>query len=188
MNSYKRLKRARSVEDAAHDEDEQKRKKNPKVEYHDKRKHAPIFIQKTYEMINTCNPAIASWTEDGSMFSIKDQKLFAEQIIPQFFDHSNFSSFSRQLNFYVFRKIQARAIYKDDYKENAKYVTFFNKHFHRDKPELLKEITRTTNRTQNNASQQKQQKEVELEMLRDKVDRLESAQKAQNARIDALET
>merc|ERR1712038_269979 len=28
----------------------------------------------------------------------------------------------------------------------------------------------------------------ELEMLRDKVDRLESAQKAQNARIDALET
>mmetsp|Transcript_2256 Transcript_2256/g.2727 ORF Transcript_2256/g.2727 Transcript_2256/m.2727 type:complete len:326 (+) Transcript_2256:12-989(+) len=190
MNSYKRLKRARSVEDAvvaAIGESEQKRTKKDKakVEYHDKRKHAPIFIQKTYEMINTCDPSIASWTDDGSMFSIKDQKLFAERVIPQFFDHSNFSSFSRQLNFYMFRKIQARAIYKDDYKESAKYVTFFNKHFHREKPELLKEIKRTTNRTQNAASQHEQQKEIE--MLREKVELLETLQKSQNDRIAALE-
>jgi len=136
-------------------------------------------------MINTCDPSIAAWTDDGSMFSIKDQKLFAERVIPQFFEHNNFSSFSRQLNFYMFRKIQARAIYKDDYKETAKYVTFYNSNFHRDKPELLKEIKRTTNRTQNAASQQEQQKEIE--MLREKVQLLESLQKDQNDRIAALE-
>lgn len=185
MNSYKRLKRARSAEGAADSETEQKKTKSTKVEYHDKRKHAPIFIQKTYEMINTCDPSIASWTDDGSMFSIKDQKLFAERVIPQFFDHNNFSSFSRQLNFYMFRKIQARAIYKDDYKENAKYVTFFNKNFHREKPELLKEIKRTTNRSQNAVSQQEQQREIEI--LRERVEQLESLQKSQNDRITALE-
>ena len=123
------------------------------MEYHDKRKHAPIFIQKTYEMIHTCDPTIASWTDDGSIFSIKDQKLFAGKVIPQFFDHTNFNSFSWQLNFYMFCKIQARAIYRDDYKVNAKYISLFNKDFHRDKPELLKEIKRLTNRSQKRAYQ-----------------------------------
>lgn len=185
MNSYKRLKRTRSSDVDATTTEQKRMKNSNKVEYHDKRKHAPIFIQKTYEMINTCDPSIAAWTDDGSMFSIKDQKLFAERVIPQFFEHNNFSSFSRQLNFYMFRKIQARAIYKDDYKETAKYVTFYNSNFHREKPELLKEIKRTTNRTQNAASQQEQQKEIE--MLREKVQLLETLQKNQNDRIAALE-
>jgi len=186
----KRLKRTRSVDGTAVDSGDEHLKRTKitttkAVQYHDKRKHAPIFIQKTFAMINTCDPSIASWTEDGSMFSIKDPRLFAEKVIPQFFDHSNFSSFSRQLNFYMFRKIQARAIYRDEYKDNAKYVTFFNKHFHRDRPELLKEIKRTTNRSQHAASQQDQQKEIEA--LREKIDLLETMQRSQNDRIAALE-
>ena len=60
----------------------------------------------TYEMISTCNPNIAGWTEDGTMFVIKDQVIFAAEIIPTFFEHNKFTSFARQLNFYGFRKMQ----------------------------------------------------------------------------------
>lgn len=58
---------------------------------------APIFLKKTFQMIDTCDPSIATWTEDGSMFMIKDTDIFASQIICQYFKHNNFSSFVRQL-------------------------------------------------------------------------------------------
>ena len=32
----------------------------------------PIFLKKTYRMIETCDPAICSWTEDGDMFVVKN--------------------------------------------------------------------------------------------------------------------
>ena len=57
-------------------------------------------------MISSCQPKIASWSEDGKMFIIKDQKVFEKEVIPQFFDHNKFTSFARQLNFYGFRKMQ----------------------------------------------------------------------------------
>lgn len=63
----------------------------------------------TFEMINSCDPNLAGWTEDGTMFVIKEQAIFAQQIIPQFFDHNKFASFARQLNFYGFRKMQVRS-------------------------------------------------------------------------------
>lgn len=31
----------------------------------------PIFLQKTYRMIESCDPSICSWTEDGEMFVVK---------------------------------------------------------------------------------------------------------------------
>lgn len=51
-------------------------------------------------MINTCDPAIASWSEDGTTFIVKNTNVFEKKIIPTFFKHSKFSSFVRQLNFY----------------------------------------------------------------------------------------
>lgn len=193
--SGKRPRRMRSLQGAAHYGNGQKGKKGPgvggKVEYHDRRSAAPIFLQKTFEMINSCDPNLASWTEDGTMFVIKDQKVFAEHIIPKFFDHNKFSSFARQLNFYGFRKMQSRAIYKDDFnKETAKHVTFFNEKFQRGKPELLKEIQRSTKGGQNAASNQEQQKEINI--LKDRVSYLENnislMQNDYNERLAALET
>lgn len=32
----------------------------------------PIFLKKTYRMIETCDPSICSWTEDGEMFVVKN--------------------------------------------------------------------------------------------------------------------
>jgi heat shock transcription factor 2 len=46
-------------------------------------------------MVDTCNPEVASWSEDGETFVVKDPIKFERAIIPQFFKHSKFSSFVR---------------------------------------------------------------------------------------------
>jgi heat shock transcription factor 2 len=46
-------------------------------------------------MIDTCDPKIAGWSEDGETFVVKDPTVFEQSIIPQFFKHSKFSSFVR---------------------------------------------------------------------------------------------
>jgi hypothetical protein len=59
-------------------------------------------------MIDTCDPTIATWSphDNGETFIVTNVKAFESTIIPQFFKHSKFSSFVRQLNFYGFRKIR----------------------------------------------------------------------------------
>ena len=46
-------------------------------------------------MIDTCDPEVACWSEDGETFVVKDPVKFERTIIPQFFKHSKFSSFVR---------------------------------------------------------------------------------------------
>lgn len=105
----------------------------------------PIFLKKTYRMIESCDTEICTWTEDGDMFVVKNPELFASEIIPQYFDHNKFSSFARQLNFYGFRKIQTKPIRNEDFDQStAKHVTFFNEKFKRGRYDLLKEIQRST--------------------------------------------
>lgn len=58
----------------------------------------PIFLKKTYKMIDSCDPEICTWSADGLSFIVKDPDAFAANIIPQYFDHNKFSSFARQLN------------------------------------------------------------------------------------------
>lgn len=70
-------------------------------------KEQPIFLRKTYQMLETCPAHIACWSDSGESFYIKDPDAFAQKVIPQFFAHSNFSSFVRQLNFYGFRKVKS---------------------------------------------------------------------------------
>jgi hypothetical protein len=55
----------------------------------------PIFLRKTYYMIDQCDDEIACWSEDGTTFVVKDPDRFERTIIPQYFKHSKFSSFVR---------------------------------------------------------------------------------------------
>mmetsp|Transcript_21474 Transcript_21474/g.33973 ORF Transcript_21474/g.33973 Transcript_21474/m.33973 type:complete len:117 (+) Transcript_21474:52-402(+) len=63
------------------------------------------FIQKSFDMISSCDPNIASWAKDGASFFVKSKDFFSRDVIPQFFKHNKYASFVRQLNFYGFRKV-----------------------------------------------------------------------------------
>jgi HSF-type DNA-binding len=98
-------------------------------------------------MIDSCDATIACWSEDGETFIVKDPTKFEQEIIPQFFKHSKFTSFVRQLNFYSFRKIKYMDTLRLDPKleaETANYWRFRHEKFQRGKPHLLMDIKRLT--------------------------------------------
>eukprot|EP00554_Chaetoceros_debilis_P001656 CAMPEP_0194081620 /NCGR_PEP_ID=MMETSP0149-20130528/7348_1 /TAXON_ID=122233 /ORGANISM="Chaetoceros debilis, Strain MM31A-1" /LENGTH=423 /DNA_ID=CAMNT_0038763565 /DNA_START=92 /DNA_END=1363 /DNA_ORIENTATION=- len=130
---------------------------------------AAIFLVKTYDMVSTCDPRLAEWAEDGETFVVKDPEEFAKVIIPKYFDHSKFSSFSRQLNFYGFKKVPTKPVRAANNKENAKHVRFYNEKFKKNRKDLLSQIQRST-RGAGNASSQVQ----EVKALKERVSHLEA--------------
>jgi len=108
---------------------------------------APMFLRKAFHIVNTCDPTIASWSEDGKSFYVKDQDRFASEIIPKCFKHNHFSSFVRQLNFYGFRKLREDHIELDNVDESkSKWCHFRHPKFQRGRPDLLKEISKNTHK------------------------------------------
>jgi hypothetical protein len=91
-------------------------------------------------MIDQCDPTIAVWSSDGESFTIKDVEAFEKAVLSHYFNHSRFSSFARQLNFYAFHKMSSDA----DLNVNTKSVRFYHKFFQKGKPELLHRIKRAT--------------------------------------------
>lgn len=66
----------------------------------------PKFLVKLFTILN--NEEFSNcikWSPDGLSFVISDQYYLAQNILPRFFNHKNFSSFNRQLNYYNFRNI-----------------------------------------------------------------------------------
>lgn len=127
----------------------------------------PIFLRKTYHMIDTCDSNVASWSNDGLSFVVKDPEIFAMKIIPQFFKHNNFSSFVRQLNFYGFRKVRSDQIkISTDQKEEDKYWRFRHEKFVRGQPNWLVEIRKPSTTTAPSSQ--------EVETLKNEVKNLKS--------------
>mmetsp|Transcript_7500 Transcript_7500/g.18429 ORF Transcript_7500/g.18429 Transcript_7500/m.18429 type:complete len:470 (-) Transcript_7500:496-1905(-) len=145
-----------------------KRRSNKTTKRREGGENAPIFLRKTYEMINTCNPDIATWSEDGTTFVVKDPEKFASEEIPTFFKHNNFSSFVRQLNFYGFRKIKTDPIRIRDQESGAeaKYWRFRHEKFLRGRPDLLSEIKKS--------NQIEPAEKQEVEALKNEVKELKS--------------
>lgn len=60
------------------------------------------FLQKLWDMTeNEQINSIICWSPSGTSFIIKDQTLFAKEVLPMYFKTPNFSSFNCQLNSYV---------------------------------------------------------------------------------------
>lgn len=102
----------------------------------------PLFLRKTFAMINSAPLEIASWSDGGETFLVKDPKRFADETIPQFFKHNNFSSFVRQLNFYGFRKVKSELLVGGQADDNKQWWEFRHPLFQRGKPHLLSDIKR----------------------------------------------
>jgi hypothetical protein len=49
--------------------------------------------------------AVVSWMPSGKAFKVHNRDIFSKRILPQFFRHSNFKSFQRNLSVYQFTRI-----------------------------------------------------------------------------------
>jgi heat shock transcription factor 2 len=115
----------------------------------------PLFLRKSYFMIDTCDKNICCWSDDGKSFVVKDPNTFEKEIIPQFFKHSKMASFVRQLNFYGFKKVKYNDTLRIDEKleaETANYCGFKHEKFQRGREDLLIEIKRTQSKESSTAS------------------------------------
>jgi len=121
-------------------------------------------------MISTCSRDLAEWSDDGDTFVVKQTSKFAKIEIPKYFDHSNFSSFSRQLNFYGFKKVPKKTIRIDQTDQSSSgYVKFHNEKFKQGRTDLLPQIQRSTKKGLNEHNQVQ-----EIKSLQDKVFNLET--------------
>jgi len=151
----------------------------------------PIFLRKTYHMIDTCDTKIACWSEDGETFVVKNTDVFEKTIIPQFFKHSKFSSFVRQLNFYGFRKIKYADTIRIDPKLEAATANFWRfRHdkFQRGKPALLIDIKRSNGQqsSSNNSNSNPSNDKTEDAGLKNEVSILKKRIEAMTKNIDHL--
>ncbi|KDO21354.1 hypothetical protein SPRG_13668 [Saprolegnia parasitica CBS 223.65] len=64
----------------------------------------PVFLLKTYEMLERCPTHVAGWTDNGEAFVVRSKIDFETKVLPVYFKHRNFHSFVRQLNIYGFKK------------------------------------------------------------------------------------
>lgn len=85
------------------------------------------------------NPEIATFSPDGKSFRVFDQTTFAQKHLPQYFKHSNWGSFVRQLNLYGFTSVRD--------KEGVEGVWWSHELFLRDRTDLLDKIKRTKKKT-----------------------------------------
>ncbi|CAM9634610.1 unnamed protein product [Scytosiphon promiscuus] len=68
----------------------------------------PVFLDRTFRMIENISNDIVCWSEAGDSFIIK-QVLVFEGLLPSYYNHKKFLSFVRQLNFYGFKKVKGGA-------------------------------------------------------------------------------
>lgn len=88
----------------------------------------------------------ASWTDGGDTFTISDISKFEKESLPKYFNHSNFSSFVRQLNFYGFSKNILDTDLHTSEQASTCAAKFSHEFFKRGMPELLPKIQRSTKR------------------------------------------
>ena len=87
-----------------------------------------VFISTTYKMLDASYDEIA-WSSDGKAFVIRNPERFAERILPEYFNHSQYSSWVRAANAY-------------DFKKTSKAGVWAHPDFQRGRPELLAKIKR----------------------------------------------
>jgi hypothetical protein len=95
--------------------------------------HQSRFLLKLYQILEEDKyKDIIHWGENGKYFEIENVHDFTEKILPQYYNHNNYSSFVRQLNMYDFHKK----------KTNSEGHAFQHSRFIKGQQELIKTILR----------------------------------------------
>ena len=72
---------------------------------------AAKFPEKLHQMLEEIrqkgDESIVSWLPHGRAFRVHKKQQFIETVLPTFFGHSNYTSFTRQLNLYCFKLVKA---------------------------------------------------------------------------------
>lgn len=108
-------------------------------------KQQPSFVSKLYSMLedDTIEEMIA-WGPSGTTFSVANPAEFAKVVLPNWFKHSNWQSFVRQLNMYGFHKVNHT--YQGTPEEEIQVWEFKHPNFRRGEIHLLGEIKRKSSR------------------------------------------
>ena len=89
----------------------------------------PLLLYKILEQDE--HPSIISWCFDSDNFIIYNRTRFQDELMPQYFQSSNWLSFLKQLNVYGFRRAKGRDL-----------TVYYHKDFIQNKPGPINEIKR----------------------------------------------
>eukprot|EP01138_Halocafeteria_seosinensis_P015279 gb/GECG01015595.1/.p1 GENE.gb/GECG01015595.1/~~gb/GECG01015595.1/.p1 ORF type:complete len:848 (+),score=126.49 gb/GECG01015595.1/:1-2544(+) len=108
----------------------------------------PPFVQNLYRiLLDQRWSHVIHWVGDGVAFQIEDTKKFANEVLPQYFNHGNWSSFSRQCSFYAFQKLHSNQLPKFGIKTEKKSHLFiyYHPYFRKGRRDMLNKVVRKTN-------------------------------------------
>lgn len=97
----------------------------------------PLKLFKMLDSIDRCSPELSqfiSWQPHGRCFRVHDLQKFREHVLPKFFNHTQYTSFRRQLNLWGFTRLRGKG---DD------QGAYYHEMFLRGKPFLCHGIIRT---------------------------------------------
>lgn len=70
-------------------------------------KKGKSFLSKLFDILNDSSyNEIIHWNSEGTSIIISEPKKLCDVVLPNYYTHSNYSTFIRQLNIYGFRKIK----------------------------------------------------------------------------------
>lgn len=104
--------------------------------------NAPKFVLILYSILKI-HGDILCWTADGRQFKILDQDRFMKEVVPNYFSHTHFTSFQRQLNYFGFMQCG---------KKTTTPKVYSHTNFRRDQPHQMEFIIRKTNKKTKNAN------------------------------------
>ena len=110
------------------------------------------FPEKLYHMLELADAQgfgpssnAVSWLPNGRAFTVRDEKVFMESIVPLFFRQSKMRSFARQLNLWGFKRLNT----------SDGSCTYCHERFVRGSPEELRFMVRITIKGKSNANKKK---------------------------------
>ena len=93
----------------------------------------PQFLIKLSAILNNKSIEIMRWSQDGRSFQILDIEALEKNILKQYYSHSKWASFQRQLNYFCFKKWT---------KTQTDICTFSHPDFLKNEPARMKYICR----------------------------------------------